>query len=101
MEFGSIRVDQINPSVESILIDSEYTGINLGIDPDWEFKYEIDLEFASLKNSLLIQHMIQQENSNKKTYKGFLKNENTTHNLRIDSEFGIVKLQPAKSLTQP
>jgi hypothetical protein len=45
--------------------------------------------------------MIQQENSNKKTYKGFLKNENTTHNLRIDSEFGIVKLQPAKSLTQP
>jgi len=101
LEFGSIRIDQINPSVESILIDSEYTGINLGIDPDWEFKYEIDLEFASLKNSLPIQHMIQQENSNKKTYKGFLKNENTTHNLRIDSEFGIVKLQPAKSLTQP
>ena len=50
-EFGSIRVDHINPSAEMIMVDSEYTGVTLGIDSEWDFTYKINLEFASLKFS--------------------------------------------------
>lgn len=94
-EFGSIRVEQVKPSVETLIIDAEYTGINLGIDPDWEFNYKINLEFASLRNSLPLNHLTIREEPMEKTYKGYSKNENSTHNLHIESEFGSVKLNPS------
>ncbi|MDA8948870.1 DUF4097 family beta strand repeat-containing protein [Flavobacteriaceae bacterium] len=94
-EFGSIRVERINPSAEMIHVESEYTGINFGIAPEWNFTYKIDLEFASLKSNIPLQHLIQREESMEKTYKGYSKNENSTNSLYIESEFGNVKLNPS------
>jgi hypothetical protein len=94
-EFGSIRVDHINPSAEMIMVDSEYTGVTLGIDSEWDFTYKINLEFASLKSSLPLQHLIQREESTEKTYKGYSKNENSSNSILIKSEFGTVKLKNA------
>ncbi|MGB0601299.1 MAG: hypothetical protein ACPGKZ_03560, partial [Flavobacteriaceae bacterium] len=94
-EFGSIRVDHINPSAEMIMVDSEYTGVTLGIDSEWDFNYKINLEFASLKSSLPLQHLIQREESTEKTYKGYSKNENSSNSILIKSEFGTVKLKNA------
>jgi len=94
-EFGSIRVDHINPSAEMIMVNSEYTGVTLGIDSDWDFTYKINLEFASLKSSLPLQHLIQREESTEKTYKGYSKDENSSNSILIKSEFGTVKLKNA------
>ena len=94
-EFGSIRVERINPSAEMIHVESEYTGINFGISPEWDFTYKIDLEFASLKSNIPLQNSIQRIESMEKTYKGYSKNENSTNSLYIESEFGNVKLNPS------
>lgn len=91
-EFGSIRIDSLNPTVTSVTIDSEYTGINLGLDPNWDFTYEIHLEFASLKSNVALQHQIQKEGGTEKNYKGYSILENSSNKLQIDSEFGSVKL---------
>ncbi|MDG1762135.1 MAG: DUF4097 family beta strand repeat-containing protein [Flavobacteriaceae bacterium] len=93
-EFGSIRVAHVKPSADSITVDAEYTGINLGIDSEWEFNYKINLEFASLKSKIPLNHTTTREHSIEKTYKGYYKNENSSHNLHIKSEFGSVKLNP-------
>jgi hypothetical protein len=94
-EFGSIRIDHINPTANLISVDSEYTGITLGIDPEWDFTYKINLEFASLKSAYPLQHLIQREQSTEKTYKGYSKNETSTNSILIESEFGSVKLKNA------
>lgn len=91
-EFGSIKVEYVNPSVTDITIDSEYTGINLILDQDWDFTYTINLEFANLKSNLPLQHQIQKEGSTEKNYKGYLFKKSSSHRLQIDSEFGTVKL---------
>ncbi len=91
-EFGLIRINQVMPTTKSIEIHSEYTAIQLGISPDWEFNHEIDLEFTNLKSSLNLDHRIQRKESIKNYYKGFHNNENTTNTLHITSEFGSIKL---------
>lgn len=91
-EFGAIGIDYISPSVTSVAIDSEYTGINLGLDENWDFTYQINLEFAGLKSSLPLEHKIQKVGSTKKSYQGYFINENSGNTLQIDSEFGTVKL---------
>ena len=90
--FGSIRIAHINPSATTLSINSEYTGVYLGIDPDWEFTYDIAIEFAKLKTSFPLQHLIQKEDHTNKKYKGYFNNENSTNRLHINSEFGVVKL---------
>ena len=57
-EFGSINIKQIQPSVESVIINAEYTSIILGIDKNWSFNYEIDLEYGDLSSSLALDHSI-------------------------------------------
>jgi len=92
-EFGSIRVDHVNPSAELIIIDSKYTGITLGMDTEWDFNYKINLEFASLKSALPLQHLIQRQEGTEKNYKGYFNIENSSNSVLIESEFGTVKLK--------
>ena len=91
-EFGLIRIDQVMPSTKSLLIDSEYCSIQLGIAPEWEFQHEIDLDFAGLKSTLALEHSIQKSESTEKYYKGFHRNNQSLNQLKITSEFGSVKL---------
>jgi hypothetical protein len=93
LEYGNARVDRVNPSVQKIVIDSEFTGITLGVDPMWEFTYNINLEFAHLKSNLSLKHLIVREQNTEKSYSGYLTNKNTTNRLQIESEYGAVKLK--------
>lgn len=92
LEYGNARVDRVNPAVEKIVIDSEFTGINLNVDPLWEFTYNINLEFAHLKTNLPLNHLIVREQNTEKSYNGYLNNKNTTNSLQIESEYGAVRL---------
>ena len=94
-EFGSINIKQIQPSVESVIINAEYTDIKLGIDKNWSFNYEIDLEYGDLSSSLALDHSIMKKISFQNYFKGTFNPSNTISTLNITSEFGIVKLNPA------
>ena len=94
-EFGLINIKQIEPSVESMFIDAEYTSINLGINLDWSFSYEIDLEYSGLRSSLALEHSIENSKSTEKYYKGTFNPRNTLSTLKITSKFGSVKLNPS------
>lgn len=92
LEYGNARVDRVNPTVQKIVIDSEFTGINLNVDPIWEFTYNIDLEFAHLKTNLPLNHLIVREQNTEKSYKGYFNNKNSANSIQIESEYGAVKL---------
>ena len=96
-EFGSINIKQIQPSVESVIINTEYTSIKLGIHKNWSFNYEINIEYGDLSSSLALDHSIKNHKSdnNENYYKGNFNPSNTLSTLNITSEFGSVKLNPA------
>ncbi len=91
-EFGVIRIERIMPSATAFEIESEFTGIQVGISQDWDFHHEIDIEFASLKSDLDLIHNINRLESMKKYYKGYYGNENSKNTFKITSEFGSAKL---------
>ena len=94
-EFGSIRISEIFPTTKRIAINAEYTGIHLGIDQDWAFRFELNLEFAGLRHDLDLYFNEKIIESNEKYYQGHHIDEETTNTLKIDSEFGSIKLYPS------
>jgi hypothetical protein len=92
-EFGSIKVTHIMPSTERVMINAEYTGIQLGIDPKWSFDYSLDLEYASLKETLNLEPKIQRVESMRKYYNGTV-GEYPIAKLTVTTEFGNLKLNP-------
>ena len=94
-EFGLIQVKQIKPSVKSVEIDAEYTGVQLGIDEDWSFSYEINLDYAGFRSTLPLDHSIENSRITEKYYKGIYNQSNSLSTLKITSEYGGVKLNPS------
>ncbi len=94
-EFGSIRIAHVSPSTKAVIIESEYTGIQIGIAPKWPFLFEFDLEFAGLKANMDLEFEKQIISSNEKYYKGFYIKSDAKNKLTIDSEFGNLKLYPS------
>lgn len=90
-EFGSTRIEHLLPTVSSLYIETEYTGIQLGIDPAWSFDYSVELEFASFKTNIDLTHQKIEENSFEKKYSGYFGLANSGNTVYIDSEFGSVK----------
>ena len=95
VRYGSINIEQIQPSVESVIIDAEYNSIKLGIDKNWSFNYEFNMEYGDLSSSLALDHSISDETNNENYYKGTFNPSNTLSTLCIKSEYGSVKLNPA------
>ena len=95
VKYGSINIKQIQPSVESVIIDAEYNSIKLGIDKNWSFNYEFNMEYGDLSSSLALDHSISHETNNENYYKGTFNPSNTLSTLCIKSEYGSVKLNPA------
>lgn len=89
-DFGSIKIDRMAPNARNLTIESEYTGITIGYDKAYYFNFEIDLEFASLKNSTDFNFDKKRIESNEKYYTGNYGVANLKNVVKINSKFGSV-----------
>lgn len=92
-DYGSIRVEELKPVFERVSIDSDYTGIKMGIDPDASFDYVIQLSYGGFSNDLVnVTNLKKIVKSSSKYYEGFVKKQNSGASINIDTEYGAVKL---------
>ena len=56
--------------MKEVNINLKYTTIQLGIDENWSFSYEINLEFASFRSSLPLDHSVENSRATEKYFKG-------------------------------
>ncbi|OIQ22391.1 hypothetical protein [Lacinutrix sp. MedPE-SW] len=89
-DYGSIRVDKLQKSFENLYIDSDYVGIKIGYDPLLAFNFDIDLEYASLKDEDAFEFIKKREQSSGKYYSGYHKTENSKSTVKINSDYGSV-----------
>jgi len=91
-DYGSIKIKNMTANAGNVLIDSDYAGITIGFDPNYNFKFNLDLQYASLRNKGDLEIIKQIEKSNTKSYAGYYGNNNTSNTITINSDYGSVSL---------
>lgn len=89
-DYGSIKIDNITANAGNVSINSDYVGIKIGIDPGYDFDFDIDLEYGSLKEDDGFQYSKQRIESGDKYYVGYHGKENSGNMVRISSDYGSV-----------
>jgi len=91
-DYGSIKIENLTPTVNSVFLKADYTGIKIGYDSQLDFNFSIDMKYASLsgKSDLTVQHSDKRNSSEKLS--GFHGSENSGSTINIDSEYGGVTL---------
>jgi len=91
-DYGSIKIKNMTANAGNVLIESDYTGITIGFDSNYNFKFNLDLQYASLRNKGELKILKQIKKSNTKSYAGYYGNKNTSNTITINSEYGSVSL---------
>lgn len=89
-DYGSIKINRMTANAGNIMIDSDYVGITIGYDTAYNFKFELDLDYASLRNSEGFEFIKKREESTSKYYQGFYGNASTSNLIKINSDYGSV-----------
>lgn len=90
-DYGSIKIENMTQNAGRVSINSNYTGIRVGHDPDYHFNFDIKLEYASLKQSGF-EFNKRIEKSNEKYYSGYYGSPNSRNTIHIDSDYGSVSI---------
>ncbi|WP_296316828.1 hypothetical protein [Winogradskyella sp. UBA3174] len=88
--FGSIKIERIASKAKNITIKSDFTGITIGHDADYNFDFDIDLEFASLRESDGFNFTNKEVDMTEKKYNGYYGSQNSGNLVKIKSEYGSV-----------
>ena len=90
-DYGSIRVGNLEKGFESVVIDSEFAGIKIGISPGNSFSFSVDLQYARFKKEKSKVDLIKSiEKNSKKYYEGNYGKENSNSKVTIKSQYGSV-----------
>ena len=89
-DYGSIRIDRMTSNSGNVQIDSDYTGIKIGIDSGYSFDFEIDLEYASLSGDDDFEFTKKNIESTSESYKGYKGNSSSGNLVKISSDYGSV-----------
>ena len=92
-DYGSIKIEKITANAEDISIESDYVGITIGYDPAYHFSFNIDLEYASLRDHEGLEFTKKRIESTDKYYEGYYGNANSGNTLSISSDYGSVTLK--------
>lgn len=88
--YGSIKIDRMASRAKNINIKSDFTGITIGHDANYNFDFDIDLEYASLRESDGFNFISKEVDYTEKRYSGYHGSQNSGNMVKINSEYGSV-----------
>ena len=86
-DYGSIKIDKMAANAGNIDIVSDYNGITIGYDAAY---FDIDLEYASLRDADHFEFTRKSIESTDKYYQGYHGNSNSGNTIKIKSDYGSV-----------
>ncbi|WP_250432341.1 hypothetical protein [Hanstruepera flava] len=91
-DYGSIKIKRMTANAGNITINSDYVGIHIGYDSAYKFNFEMNLEYASLSGKDDLEFNKSREESGEKYYAGYYGSNNSGNLIKINSDYGSVKL---------
>ena len=92
-DYGSIKIDRMTANAGDLEIESDYVGITIGYDSEYNFNFEIDLEYGSLRDDNDLEFNKKNVESSSKYYSGYHVNSGSGNVMKINSEYGSVFLK--------
>ena len=92
-DYGSIEIKQMTANSGNVTIESDYAGITIGYSSGYNFSFDIDLEYASLRDKDDLEISKQRIESSNKYYAGYYGNANSGNLIKINSDYGSVSLK--------
>jgi hypothetical protein len=89
-DYGSIKIDKMSSGAGNIDIQTGYTGITIGHDADYSFQFEVNLEYASMRNSDDFEFIKSRVDSSDKYYLGYYGDPSSANKVSINSEYGSI-----------
>lgn len=91
-DYGSIRIAELQNDFQSVNIDSDYTGIKIGINEKSSFDIEAKLSYAGFSYEGNFTFNKKNVKSLSKYYQGYHNNKNNNSTIKISTDYGGVKL---------
>lgn len=92
-DYGSIKIGKMTSNAGNIGIISNYTGITIGFDSAYNFKFDLNLQYASLRDSDGFEFTKKKVESTDKFYLGYYGNSSTSNLIKINSDYGSVSFK--------
>lgn len=89
-DYGSLKIENMAATARDINIQSEYMKITIGYDAAYQFDFDIDLEYASLRDSEGLEFTKKHIKSSDKYYSGYNGRASSGNTIRIRSDYGSV-----------
>lgn len=92
-DYGSIKIGRMTNNSGNVNIRSNYAGITIGYDSGYNFKVELDLQYASLRDSDGLEFTKKKTESTDKYYLGYHGSSSSPNFIKIDSNYGNVSFK--------
>lgn len=89
-DYGSLKIKNMTNNAGNISIEADYLNITIGYSSGYNFKFDIDLEHASLRDSDGFIFTKEKEENSDKYYAGYYGNSNSGNMIKIASDYGSV-----------
>ncbi|WP_299549557.1 hypothetical protein [Seonamhaeicola sp.] len=91
-DYGTIKIGQLNENTNSVTVTGDYMGIKIGYAPNYNFSFNINLDYAAFSSSGL-EFTKKNSQSHSKQYEGYHGSASTGNFVKISSDYGGVSLK--------
>ncbi|MGB1218817.1 MAG: hypothetical protein ACPG4W_03455 [Flavobacteriales bacterium] len=91
--FGHLKLKKVASDFQNIEIESSHASINLGIDQASDYKLEAEVRFAQLHGVEHVECISCEKDKSQKNYLAYYKKESSKRRVKLDSEFGDIRLE--------
>jgi hypothetical protein len=91
-DYGSITIQRIEATCKNVTLRSSYSGIKIGLAPNYKFDFTLNLDYTSLKDEEILNITNRNESNSSKLLQGYYGAKGSGNVLNINTEYGSVKL---------
>lgn len=89
-DYGSCKIANMTENAGDVTIESDYMKITIGYAAGYNFDFDLDLSYASMRGGEDLEISKRIEKSSSKQYSGYNGTKGSGNNIRINSDYGSV-----------
>lgn len=90
IEYGSLKINELESNFKSLKVESSFTPLKFGLNPNNSFNISASLEFGGFKNTNDFTFNKEIKNTTSKYYEGYYNQPNKNATVTIKSSYGSV-----------